>query len=249
MYPAFFIIKISCMNNLKDKVIIITGASKGIGRVTSIRLSEYAPKLVLVSRNLSDLKKVRDEIKRDVEVLLVEADISEEKDCSRIISEAVSKFGKVDILINNAAQFYRSSVIDMKLDEFDRVWKANVRGTIALTQNVLPQMIKQNEGTILNVSSTAGKRGYAGGAAYASSKFALNGFSECLLREVREYNIRVLTISPSMVDTKIREESELKYGGKGVYMRVEDVADSVILALNLPQRALIKDIEIWGTNP
>lgn len=74
-------------------------------------------------------------------------------------------------------------------------------------------------------------------------------FPECLLKEVREYNIRVLTISPSMVDTGIKEGKEISQGGKGVYMRVEDVADSVIFSLNLPLRALVKDIEIWGTNP
>jgi 3-oxoacyl-[acyl-carrier protein] reductase len=77
----------------------------------------------------------------------------------------------------------------------------------------------------------------------------LNGFSECLLREVREYNIRVLTISPSAVDTSVKDEKDQKQIGKGVFMRAEDVADSIILSLNLPQRGLIKDIEIWGTNP
>jgi 3-oxoacyl-[acyl-carrier protein] reductase len=238
------------MKNLKDKVIIITGSSKGIGRVTTLKLAEYSPKLVLISRNIGDLKKVQSEYAGDKEnLLLVEADVSKEDDCKKIVDETIKKFGTIDILVNNAAQFSHSKVIDLKPEDFDRVWNANVRGVIILTKLALPYMIKQNYGTILNVSSTAGKRGYVNGAAYAASKFALNGFSECLLREVREYNIRVLTISPSMVDTKIKKESDIKEGGKGVYMRVEDVADSIIFSLNLPQRALIKDFEIWGTNP
>jgi 3-oxoacyl-[acyl-carrier protein] reductase len=236
--------------NLKNKVIIITGASKGIGRVTALKISKYGSKLILVSRKSDDLKKVSEELKEFKEnLLLVEADVSNENDCRRIVGETIKKFGTIDILINNAAQFNHDKVMDLKIEDFDRVWMTNVRGVIMLTKFALPYMIKQNRGTILNVSSTSGKRGYTGGAAYAASKFALNGFSECLLREAREYNIRVLTISPSMVDTKIKKDSEIKDGGKGVYMRVEDVADSIVFSLNLPQRALIKDIEIWGTNP
>lgn len=237
------------MNNINNKVIILTGASKGIGRVTAMKLSEYLPKLVLVSRKNNDLLKVQSELKGYENTLLIEADVSKEEDCKKIIEKTIKKFGTIDILINNAAQFARGKVIDLNVEDFDRVWATNVRGVFMLTKLALSYMIKQNNGTILNIASTAGKRGYADGAAYASSKFALNGFSECLLKEVREYNIRVVTISPSMVDTRIKEESEIKDCGKGVYMRVEDVVDSIILSLNLPQRALIKDIEIWGTNP
>lgn len=238
------------MNNLENKVIIITGGSKGIGRVTALRLAKQNARLVLASRKIADLMKIKDELQLpDDRILLVQADVSNEEDCSSIVNQTIEKFGRVDVLINNAAQFNRSKVIDLDLNDFDRVWKTNVRGVIAMIQRVLPHMINQNEGTILNISSTSGKRGYVTGAAYAASKFALNGFTECLLREVRENNIRVLTISPSMVDTKIKNEEELKNSGKGVYMRAEDVADSILMCLNLPQRALIKDIEIWGTNP
>jgi 3-oxoacyl-[acyl-carrier protein] reductase len=238
------------MNNIENKVIIITGGSKGIGRVTALRLAKQNARLVLASRKMEDLVKVKKELQlSDDRLLIVEADVSNEDDCSKVVNQAAEKFGRVDVLINNAAQFNQSKVIDLDLNDFDRVWKTNVRGVIAMTQRVLPYMIKQNEGTILNISSTSGKRGYVTGTAYAASKFALNGFTECLLREVRENNIRVLTISPSMVDTRVKEESELKNSGKGVYMRAEDVADSILLCLNLPQRALIKDIEIWGTNP
>lgn len=238
------------MNNIKEKVILITGASKGIGKVTVKKLAEYNPKFVLVSRNHSELESVQAELKiKSENILLVQGDVSKEKDCKGIVESAIEKFGTIDILINNAAQFGSAKVLDIKIKDFDRVWETNVRGVLILTQLVLPFMIKQNCGTILNISSTSGKRGYVGGASYAASKFALNGMMECLLREVREYNIRVLTISPSMVDTREIPENKQKKIGKGVYMRAEDVADSIYLTLNLPQRALIKDIEIWGTNP
>jgi len=236
------------MNKIENKVIILTGASRGIGKVTARKLAEYNPKLVLVSRKMSDLEKLKAELKYE-NALFVEADISKESDSNKIVKETVDKFGTVDVLINNAAQFARGNVIEMSLDDFDRVIATNIRGVFILTKLVLPLMIKQNSGTIVNISSTAGKRGYAGGSAYTVSKFALNGLTECLIKEVRQYNIRVITISPSLVDTREKPVEEQKEIGKGVYMRAEDVADSIISTINLPQRALIKDIEIWGTNP
>ena len=238
------------MESLKDKVIILTGASRGIGRATAINLSADNPKLVLVSRKRNDLDEVLPFLKGDKEnVLLVEADVSSEEDCRKIVGEADGRFGTVDVLINNAAQFGRANVTELKMEDFDRIMNTNLRGVIYLTQLVLPYMIKQNGGTIVNISSTAGKRGYEGGTAYSASKHALNSFSECLNKEVRPNNIRVITVSPSSVDTRDKDESDIKKGGKGVYMRMEDVAESIALAIRLPQRALVNDIELWGTNP
>jgi 3-oxoacyl-[acyl-carrier protein] reductase len=236
------------MNNLENKVIILTGASKGIGKVTSKKLTAYNPKLVLLSRKMSDLEKLKAELNY-TNAIFIEADVSKEDDCKKIVTRTVEKFGTVDVLINNAAQFARGNVVDLKLEDFDRVLATNIRGVFILTKLVLPFMIKQNRGSIVNISSTAGKRGSPGGSAYTISKFALNGFTECLFKEVREYNIRVLTISPSMVDTKDKPVEQQKETGKGVYMRAEDVADSIINSLMLPQRAMVKDIELWGTNP
>lgn len=133
------------MNNLENKVIIITGGSKGIGRVTALRLAKQNARLVLASRKIADLMKIKDELQLpDDRILLVQADVSNEEDCSSIVNQAVEKFGRVDVLINNAAQFNRSKVIDLDLNDFDRVWKTNVRGVIAMTQRVLPHMINQN---------------------------------------------------------------------------------------------------------
>ena len=238
------------MNRIENQVILLTGASKGIGKVTAKKLSGLNPKLILVSRNINDLEKIRKEFSViDSNLLLIGANVSVEEDCQRIVSEAAAKFGTIDVLINNAAQFAHGKIEKIDIEDFDRVFATNIRGVFILTKLTLPFMIKQSSGTIVNISSTAGKRGYPGGSAYTASKFALNGFSECLIKEVREHNIRVVTISPSMVDTKEKPIKEQKETGKGIYMRAEDVADSIVSAIALPQRALIKDIEIWGTNP
>ncbi|HLT23852.1 MAG TPA: SDR family oxidoreductase, partial [Ignavibacteria bacterium] len=144
------------MESLTDKVIILTGASRGIGRATAINLSEDNPKLVLVSRKRNDLDEVLPFLKCDESnVILVEADVSNEKDCDRIIDEAVKAFGTVDILINNAAQFGRANVTDLKMEDFDRIIGTNLRGVIYLTKLVLPYMIEKESGTIMNISSTA----------------------------------------------------------------------------------------------
>lgn len=133
-----------------------------------------------------------------------------------------------------------------------KVIEVNLFGTFMMSKEVLPHMEKLSSstgGTIINICSTSGRRGYEGGSAYSASKFALTGFSESLFKEVRNKNIRVVAVYPSHVDTDVGEESKLKEIGKGVYMRAEDIADTIILSMKLPQRALIKEVEIWGTNP
>lgn len=238
------------LTSLKNKVILITGASKGIGRESAKLFLNSGANVVMNSRNLTDLEEAKQIIGgNDENTLLVEADIAGLKNCDKLVNSAIEKYGTIDVLVNNAAQFgsYKLENLDMK--DFDRIMNANIRAVVYLTKLVSPYMIKKQSGTIINVSSTAGKRGYAGGIAYASSKFAMNGFTECISKELRPHNIRVVTISPSSVDTRDIPESEIKEIGKGVFMRMEDVAESIFLSAALPQRAMLKDIEIWGTNP
>lgn len=236
--------------SLKNKVVIITGASKGIGRESARLFLDAGAKVVMNSRNITDLEEAKQIIGgNDENTLLVEADISDLSNCEKLVNTAIEKFGTIDILVNNAAQFGSYKLENLDIKDFDRIMNANIRAVVYLTKLVSPYMIKNQSGTVINVSSTAGKRGYIGGIAYATSKFALNGFTECLSKELRPNNIRVVTISPSSVDTRDLPESEIKESGKGVFMRMEDVAESIFLSAALPQRAMIKDIEIWGTNP
>jgi len=170
----------------------------------------------------------------------------------RIVNAAVKEFGDIHYLVNNAGIFSHLYLKDFSIEDWKKVIEVNLFGPMMMCKEVLPYMEKlasTTGGTIINVCSTAGKRGYERGTAYVASKFALSGFSEALFKEVRQYNIRVVAVYPSYVDTDVKVESELPQIGKGVYMRAEDVADSIILAMKLPQRALLKDIEIWGTNP
>ena len=241
------------MQTLENKTVIITGGSKGIGRVLALRLAKEKANVVITARNENELNSTEKELKQlSKNILAVKADVSVYDDVKRTVNETVKKFGNIHYLVNNAAAFGHDSVKDFDVNKWKKVFEVNVFGTFMMCKEVLPHMEKLADttgGTIINIASTAGRRGDAGASAYSASKFALTGFSESLFKEVRQQNIRVVLVYPSMVDTKVKDESELKQIGKGVYMRAEDVADSIILAMKLPQRAMLKDIEIWGTNP
>jgi 3-oxoacyl-[acyl-carrier protein] reductase len=241
------------MQTLENKTVIITGGSKGIGRVLALRLAKEKMNVVITARNENELNSTLKELQAlNKNVLALKADVSAYDDVKRTVSETVNKFGNIHYLVNNAAGFAFKHVKDFDVNEWKRVFEVNVFGTFMMCKEVLPYMEKLSDttgGTIINIASTSGRRGDAGASAYSASKFALTGFSESLFKEVRGQNIRVVLVYPSMVDTKVKEESELKQIGKGVYMRAEDVADSIMLAMKLPQRAMLKEIEIWGTNP
>ena len=241
------------MQTLENKTVIVTGGSRGIGRVLALRLVKEKANVVITARTKSELENTEKELlKMNKSVLAVNADVSKYDDVKRIVSETIKKFGNIHYLVNNAGIMTHKSVKDFGIDEWKKVIEVNLFGTFMMCKEVLPHMEKLSSttgGTIINVCSTSGRRGYEGGSAYSASKFALTGFSEGLFKEVRNKNIRVVAVYPSHVDTDVKEESDLKEIGKGVYMRAEDVADTIILSMKLPQRALLKEVEIWGTNP
>jgi 3-oxoacyl-[acyl-carrier protein] reductase len=241
------------MQTLENKTVIITGGSKGIGRVLALRLAKEKANLVITGRNPDDLANTGDELaKVNPNVLTVNADVSLHKDAKKIVDETVKKFKEIHFLINNAGIMTHKAFYEFGIDEWKKVIEVNVFGTMMMCKEALPHMEKLSEttgATIINVSSMSGRQGYERGTAYSASKYALIGFAESLFKEVRQKNIRVLTVYPSYVETSVRNEDELKTIGKGVYMRAEDVADTIIHTMKLPQRAMLKTIEVWGTNP
>jgi 3-oxoacyl-[acyl-carrier protein] reductase len=241
------------MQLLQNKTVIITGGSRGIGRVLALRLAHEKMNVVITGRDKKSLAETEKELSGiHSNILAVNADVSVYDDVKKIVKTAIDKFGKIDYLVNNAAILTHKTVKEFDIDEWKKVIEVNLFGPFMMSKEVLPHMEKLSEttgGTIINICSTSGKKGYEKGSAYTASKFALTGFSESLFKEVRGYNIRVVAVYPSYVETKVMNESDLKVIGKGVYMRAEDVADSVILSMKLPQRAMLKEIEIWGTNP
>ncbi|HQT92980.1 MAG TPA: SDR family NAD(P)-dependent oxidoreductase [Candidatus Kryptobacter bacterium] len=236
--------------SLAGKVAIVTGGSRGIGKFIAKRLASEGASVVIAGRTMPHLRITVEEIAADGgRVIAVQTDVSNEKSVHRLLSKTLTEFGTIDILINNAGQYMEKAVTDMSVADWNNVIGTNLTGPFLLSRAVLPEMIEKMDGTIIMISSTSGKRAKANSAAYSASKFGIEGFSEALLREVRDYNIRVIVVTPSSVDSSDRESRQILKGGKGARLRAEDVAETVVAAIKLPPRALIREVELWATNP
>lgn len=238
------------MTSLAGKVCIVTGGGRGIGRAIALAFARKDAELVLVARTESELQAVGEEIGEiHHRPLLVTADISDENAAVRIAKETERMFGRVDILVNNAATFGGGPVESLAVETWDRVLSVNLRGTFLVTQAVLPLMKRNEQGTIVMMASTSGKRGDPGGCAYSASKFGMIGFAQSLSAEVRHHNIRVITVNPSAVDTSTTPSVEKPHGGKGSRLCAEDVAETVVYSVLMPGRAMVREVELWATNP
>jgi len=185
-------------------VVIITGASRGIGKATSVLFAEKGAKVVLAARDLQDLEKTAEEIKKknkSAEYLTVITDVTKEGDIKNLIKTTLNKFARIDILVNNAGLGINKSVAEFTTQDWDLTLDTNLKGPFLISREVLPIMIKQREGQIVNISSGAGKNPIKNYAAYCASKFGLIGFSESLALEVRNYNIKVSLLLPGTTAT------------------------------------------------
>jgi len=193
---------------LKDKVAVITGAGKGIGRETAIDFAKEGSNLVLVSRTMSDLEElVKETESYGIKSLAVTADVSETMDVKKIFDTALSKFGKLDILVANAGIHLRKSIPDTSLEEWEKLLKVNLTGTFLCCREAVKIMMAKNFGKIIIVSSESGTRGSAFQGAYCTTKFGQLGLMEVLADEVKDYNINVNAVLPSATNTKLLRDS------------------------------------------
>jgi 2-hydroxycyclohexanecarboxyl-CoA dehydrogenase len=188
---------------LKGRTAIVTGGGKGIGRAIAICLAEEGVNVVVTSRTFSEINMVSKRIlELGVDSLAIEADVSSENDVKHLIQETVNRWGSIHILVNNAAIFGRSYVIDLDKALWDRILASNLTGAFLCCREVLPYMVKQKWGRIVNISSSYGKMPSVGNSAYNTSKFGLISFTRCLALEVAEENITVNSICPGWVETE-----------------------------------------------
>ncbi len=190
---------------LKDKIAIVTGASLGIGRAIALALSgEGAHVVVNYHKSEDSAKEVFSQIAgMGRKAILVKGDVALEEDIQKIVSDTFKEFGGIDILVNNAGLrtitlFHREKcdVKEMEAKDWDRMIAVNLRGPFLMSKAVLPQMIKQRQGSIINISSGAGQKAVPGKSAYTASKYGLEGFTKALAGEVKDFNIRVNTLAP-----------------------------------------------------
>ncbi len=236
---------------LTNKTAIITGAGKGIGKAIAEALAAEGVTLGLLARTASDLEQLQQDLssRYGIKVFTATADISNSADVRAAVSTLASSLGRVDILINNAGTGSFGKMVDMDPEQWEQIIRVNLMGAYYVTHELLPGMLAQESGDIINIASTAGERGFATGSAYCASKFALLGMTEALMQEVRKSNIRVTALTPSTVNTPLAVNAGLPIGDEDRMLQAEDVAQVVVAGLKLPSRVLLKSAGIWTNNP
>lgn len=236
---------------LKNRSAIITGAGKGIGKAISVALAAEGVNLGIIARTSADLETLKDSLTSTygIKVFIATADIAVKSDVDQAIASLKESLGSIDILINNAGIGTFGTLLEMDHEQWERIIQTNVLGTYYVTRAALPTMLEQSGGSIINIASTAGERGFATGSAYCASKFAVMGMTEALMQEVRKSNIRVTALTPSTVNTELASNAGLKIGDEDRMMQAEDMAALVLATLKLPDRVFIKAAGIWTTNP
>ena len=236
---------------MKNKKAIITGGSRGLGKATAIAFAKEGIDIAITGRNEKILKETVAELETfGINAMYSAFDVSNYEEVKIGILHIINTFGSVDILVNNAGTAAFGSFNEMDVNQWSNIIQTNLMGMYYVTKEVLPYLLNQNEGDIINVSSTAGLNGNANTSAYSASKFAVIGMSESLMKEVRKNNIRVCTLTPSTIATDM--SIDLGITKKDLEDRVlqpNDFAELIVASIKLPRRAMLKGASLWSTNP
>jgi fengycin family lipopeptide synthetase B len=237
---------------LTEKAAIVTGAGRGIGRAVALALAREGCGVALVSRTRAELDAVAAETADlGARGLPLVADVASEADAARLVEETLQAFGRVDILVNNAGVSVPfRDVVDLPLADWERILRVNLTGTFLCARAVLPTMIRQGSGKIVNLGSLSSFVGFAGNSAYGASKAGIVMFTKCLAAEVKRYGIDVNAVCPSGTDTRLLEEIGLKAGRTNL-IRPEEIAALVLFLVTAEASAVTGTaIEAFGqSNP
>ena len=223
--------------------VLVTGGSRGIGRETARLLVERGAQVMICGRDVEVVMKTR----KDLACAGMSVDVAKADQVERLVAATVQDLGGYDALVNNAAIGTFGGLLDTKAEDMERVWRVNVLGATLVAQASARHFVAQERGTILNVGSTAARKGFEGGSAYASSKFALSGLTECWRAELRRHGVRVMQINPSEVQTGFG-------GGKQpalnpTKLQAADIAQAIVDMLAMDDRGFITETTVWATNP
>jgi len=234
--------------NLENKIVVVTGGTKGIGRAIAESLLKAGAQVFICARDKFELKRVLEKLSALGKVEGEICDVRSEAQVRMMLEECSRVFGGVDILVNNAGiGIIGKTVEEMSADDFEQTLQTNLFGVFYTCHHAIPMIKKRGGGYIINISSLAGQNAHPKMAAYNASKFGLNGFSEALMQEVRQDNIKVTTICPGSVNTYFGGDQQSQ--DKGWQIQPEDIAEVVIDLLNFNERALPSKIEIRPSKP
>ncbi|MFW9993092.1 MAG: SDR family oxidoreductase [Candidatus Odinarchaeota archaeon] len=213
-----------------NKVAIVTGASKGIGKAIALKFAESGMKVVLAARNVDLLNKLKERIdKLDGESLVVPTDVTDENQANALVQRTLDQYGKIDILVNNAGVGRFKRADEFTLEDYNHIFDINVKGVFLVTKYVVPHMLQKEYGQIINIASVAGKTGFKTGTLYSASKHAVVGYTWSLREDLKEHKIKVSVICPGSVVTE--------FGGKRPTrvewaMEASDVAHAAMFLVN-----------------
>jgi len=232
--------------DLNDAKVLVTGGSLGIGRETARQLVEQGAEVCISARNRERLEKAAEQIGATP----IRADVSVEEDVITMVEQAREAMDGYNVLINNAAYGGFAKLVDIETDEFKDMIQTNLVGALMAGRESAKIFVEEDYGNIINISSSAGKKGFSHGSMYCATKFGLGGLTECWRAELRPHNVRVMQINPSEVQTHFaqnagfdeREFNETK-------LIASDIAETIVAMLQLPDRGFITETSVWATNP
>lgn len=223
-----------------NKKIVITGATKGIGKAIAEKFAAEGFDLALCARTKKDLTQLSSKLKVQSSKLLIQTcDVSKKKEVRAFADAVVAKFGAVDVIVNNAGIFFPGKIINEKDGNLEALMETNLYSAYYLTRMLLPPMLKKKSGHIFNISSVAGIQAYPEGGSYSITKFAMLGLSKALREELKNYNIRVTALIPGAVYTDSWKGSGFP---KSRFMKAEDIAKSVWDIYNLSETTVVEEI-------
>ncbi len=236
-------------NNIEGKIVVITGASSGLGEATARMLSAHGATVVLGARRVERIVALADELVRGGgQALALQTDVTRSEDVQRLVDGAVEKYGRIDVMINNAGLMPSSPLERLKIADWDRMIDVNIKGVLYGIAAALPHMQQRKSGHIVNVSSVAGHKVRAGTAVYSATKHAVRVLTEGLRQEVKAYNIRTTIVSPGAVATELPDsvtEADVAAGVKAFYeiaIPADSFARAVVYALSQPDDVDINEI-------
>ncbi|MDX1596914.1 MAG: SDR family NAD(P)-dependent oxidoreductase [Nitrosopumilaceae archaeon] len=228
--------------DFKNRVVVITGASSGIGRASAIQFAKKGANVVLVSRRKTKLEELENELEKfDIETLVCPCDVSDKFQVRNMAKSVLDEFHKIDVLVNNAGFAIFDSVENTSIEDIESQMNTNYFGMVYCIKEFLPKMREQNKGHIVNVASVAGSFGLPGIASYCASKFAMLGFSEGLKHELADTGVDITVVSPIMVRTRFFDHPSFKNIPKysSTSLNAETVANAILRAANSPRLEII----------
>lgn len=226
------------MTDLTDKVAIVTGASRGIGRAVAMLLAMQGAKVVCVARSADELLDVAHRING----LAVPADVAEEDDAQQVVQAALRHYGRLDILVCNAGVGSFNLLENVEAAEWDRIFNVNVKGTFLLCKAAAPHFKQQGSGHIIGIASDVSKRTFATGAAYGASKYAQDAVLSALRKEMRPHGVKVSTIYPGLVDTYFNDSHPGGPETEKTHLRPLDIAQAVRYILEAPPHVVVDEL-------